>query len=60
MLQAKYGGDNWQTMEYMLLTVDVLIREGKVMEVLETWVQIKQVFASKKESWQSSQGVETK
>ena len=30
MLQVKYGSDNWQTMEYMLLKVDALIREGKV------------------------------
>ena len=59
MLQAKYGTDNWQTMEYMLLKLDVLISEGKLMEVLETWVKIKQVFASKKEIWQSSHKAET-
>ena len=60
MLQAKYGKDNWQTMEYMLVKVDALISKGKVKEVLLTWAKIKQVFASKKESWQSSSGAETK
>ena len=60
MLQAKYGSDNWQTMEFLLLKVDTLISEGKVVEVKETWIKIKQVFASKKESWQSSHGAETK
>ena len=51
LFEEKYGSNNWQAMEYLLLKMDLLIKFGKHKKVGQVWQRVEQLYEKNKKIW---------